>query len=121
MMNRLHNIHNPYQGKDRRVLCVCSAGLLRSPTAALVLHKEFGYNTRSCGINIDYALIPFDEALGSWADEIVVMEEYMKDGLPEKFQAKAIILGIPDDFEYMNPTLQRLIKEKYDEITSSNS
>ena len=47
--NRLGNSRNIYQGKDKRVLCVCSAGLLRSPTAANVLHKEFGYNTRACG------------------------------------------------------------------------
>ena len=44
-MNRLANTQNKYQGKYKKVLCVCSAGLLRSPTAALVLSQEpFNFN-----------------------------------------------------------------------------
>ncbi len=42
---------NPYQGKYKRVLCVCSAGVLRSATTAVVLSKEpFNFNTRSAGL-----------------------------------------------------------------------
>lgn len=29
LMNRLGNADNPYQDRYKRVLCVCSAGLLR--------------------------------------------------------------------------------------------
>ena len=42
-LNQLANINNPYQGKSKKVLCLCSAGLLRSPTAANVLHREFEF------------------------------------------------------------------------------
>jgi predicted protein tyrosine phosphatase len=35
LMNRLGNCKNYHQGKFKRVLCVCSAGLLRSPTTDL--------------------------------------------------------------------------------------
>ena len=71
--NQLAIVNNEYQGNYTRTLCVCSAGLLRSPTTAAVLQKEFGRNTRSAG-TMDYALIPISEALIMWADEIVVME-----------------------------------------------
>ena len=74
MNNRLYNCKNPYQGDAKKVLCVCSAGLLRSPTAAVVLNREYGYNTRACGTEVGHALIPLDETLMHWADEIVVMD-----------------------------------------------
>ena len=64
-MNKLHNLRNPFQGEAKKVLCVCSAGLLRSPTAAIILQRDYGFNTRSCGINPDYALIDFDEILAN--------------------------------------------------------
>lgn len=115
MNNRLHNCTNPYQGKTKKVLCVCSAGLLRSPTAAVVLNREYGYNTRACGIEPSFALIPFDEVLAHWADEIVVMEPYQVGLVPERYKDKVLCLNIRDSFEYMNEELQRQIKEKYDQ------
>ena len=113
MNNRLHNCTNPYQGDTKKVLCVCSAGLLRSPTAAVVLNREYGYNTRACGIEPSFALIPFDEVLAHWADEIVVMEPYQVGLVPERYKDKVLCLNIRDSFEYMNEELQRQIKEKY--------
>lgn len=110
-MNAMYNAKNPYQGLDKKVLCVCSAGLLRSPTAAVVLNREYGYNTRACGIH-DYALIQYNEVLGHWADEIVVMNpELVIDTMPKE---KTTVLNIPDIFEYMDKTLQKRIKEEYE-------
>ncbi len=64
---------NPYQGVASRLLFVCTAGLLRSPTAADVATKK-GYNARSCGSNIHMALIPISVNLILWADKIVFMD-----------------------------------------------
>lgn len=112
-MNAMYNAKNPYQGPAKKVLCVCSAGLLRSPTAAIVLNREYDYNTRACGIH-DYALIQYDEILGHWADEIVVMyPDLVTEDMPEE---KLIVLNIPDMYEYMDKTLQRMIKEEYDTL-----
>lgn len=111
--NRLHNCTNPCQGNTKKVLCVCSAGLLRSPTAAVVLNREYGYNTRSCGIEPSFALIPFDEVLAHWADEIVVMEPYQIGLVPKPYSHKVVCLDIKDSFEYMDEVLQQQIKEKY--------
>lgn len=116
MNNRIWNVKNPYQGDSKKVLCVCSAGLLRSPTAANVLHREFGYNTRACGTDTDHALIPLDSVLCEWADEIVVMEQRHANkitALDAKFEEKIICLSVPDSFAFMDEELQKFILEAY--------
>ena len=117
-MNRLANTQNKYQGKYKKVLCVCSAGLLRSPTAALVLSQEpFNFNTRAAGLNSEYALIQVDDVLIEWADEIVCMGLDQKMALENVTEKPIINLDLPDDFEYRNPKLMDLIKQAYLEKT----
>jgi predicted protein tyrosine phosphatase len=130
-MNALHNVTNPYQGKDKRVLCLCSAGILRSPSCAVVLNSKYGYNTRAAGVT-DYALIPVSTALLEWADEIICVEQEVYSQLMYDIQqlvnqglwveedvveikCKTITLNIPDMYERMNPALQRIILEQYEE------
>jgi predicted protein tyrosine phosphatase len=121
-MNRLANCHNHFQGKYKRVLCVCSAGLLRSPTTALVLSQEpFNYNTRAAGCVAEYALVPVDEVLVDWADEIVCMEPNHVEKIKPfcSGDEKIICLDLPDQFEYRNPDLMRLIRERYEALSTS--
>lgn len=118
MMNRIGNARNPYQGDFKKVLCVCSAGLLRSPTAAFVLANEFGCNTRAAGLSAEYALIPVDDVLLSWADEVVCMSDEQAEIVDRKLVelrsgADVISLNIPDNFAYRNPALVELIREAY--------
>ena len=113
MNNRLYNCKNPYQGETKKVLCVCSAGLLRSPTAAVVLHREFGYNTRSCGADKGHALIPIDDVLIHWADEIVVMQPDQIESIPTAYRNKVTCLNIKDSFAYMDELLQEQILKNY--------
>ncbi len=115
--NRLHNCTNPHQGKAKRVLCLCSAGLLRSPTTAVVLQREFGHNTRAAGVSKEYALIEMDEVLLNWATEIVAVEPSVARQVPEEWHFKLIVLDIPDNFGYMNEQLQQIIKEQYTNAT----
>jgi predicted protein tyrosine phosphatase len=116
--NRRSVIENPYQGSHKRVLCICSGGVLRSPTAAYVLSQPpFDCNTRSAGTET-YALVPVDEALLLWAQEIVCMtsEHFSKvKVLLERFQLEkpVIALGVPDNFAYRDPELVKIIKERY--------
>jgi len=125
MMNRLHNISNPYQNvkKHKRVLCVCSAGVLRSPTAAVVLAGDpYNYNTRAVGIVKNYALIPIDETLVSWADEIVVMEQDQKESVQAMLDflglsVPVVNLHIPDEYSYRDPELVTLIHTRYNEFS----
>lgn len=117
LMNRLANCGNKYQGTAKRVLCICSAGLLRSPTAAVVLNQEYGYNTRSAGCNPDYAMIPVDAVLIAWADEIVVMEKEHLEFLPEAGNKLIKVLNIPDRYGYGDPELISLIKKYYADLS----
>lgn len=118
-LNRLANVHNKYQGTYKKVLCVCSAGLLRSPTAAIVLAAEpFNFNTRAAGHSQEYGLIVVDEVLLEWADEIVVMEKSQQKALKKMTEKTVHCLDIPDKYPYRNPELMELIKEKYIEVTS---
>jgi len=121
LMNRLGNSSNSFQGKFKRVLCVCSAGLLRSPTAAVVLSQApYNFNTRAAGIVEDFALIPVDQVLLAWADEVVCMTPEQKDDIAGKLKAAGrpdtniICLDIEDSFAYRDPKLMKMIKEKYD-------
>lgn len=116
LMNRLGNCKNYHQGEFKRVLCVCSAGLLRSPTTAVVLSQEpYNFNTRAAGLVPEFALVNVDQVLLTWADEIVCMTEDQKDKLEEMAPGKKVIcLNIEDSFAYRNPELMKLIKQNYD-------
>ena len=120
--NQLNNVNNIYQTETKRVLCVCSAGLLRSPTLANVLHHEFGYNTRACGTSQEYALIPITEALIAWADEIVFVDknarkdvEYIDqdEDMLQSWSPKVLTLDIPDDYNWNEEELRKECLKQY--------
>lgn len=120
--NRLHNCKNPYQGKHKRVLAVCSAGLLRSPTVAFVLSMEpYNFNTRACGIDVGHALIPLDDVLLEWADEIVVMDEYQEKRVKEMTSKPVYNLRIGDNFEYRDKGLMVIIKSRYENLNKGET
>jgi predicted protein tyrosine phosphatase len=124
LMNRLANARNKYQGDYKRVLCVCSAGLLRSPTAALVLSREpYNFNTRAAGLEPEFALVPVDRVLLEWADEIVTMTSEQAQGVRALLEEEKpiIVLGIDDNFRYRDPKLITLIREAYDKHTKELS
>lgn len=118
--NQLTNISNPHQTKEKKVLCVCSAGLLRSPTLANVLHKELGYNTRAVGTAKNFALIPITEALIYWADEIVFVDKDCQDYLDidtreelENTEAEITELNIPDMYDWGSEELEQICLQQY--------
>lgn len=119
--NRMANLDNKYQGKFRRVLCVCSAGMLRSPTVAWVLSQEpYNFNTRAVGINKEYALIPIDEAMVFWADDVIVFDHDIENAVntiiensswKDDFERPNIFVWkIPDMFDFRDPKLIEKIK-----------
>lgn len=121
--NQLGVTKNPYQTDALKVLCVCSAGILRSPTMANALHAKFGYNTRSAGSCKDFALIPVSEALIYWADEIVVAEPQnmheMETGYFDILAGKTVhCLNLPDDYQWNDSMLRELVIIKYRDCVS---
>lgn len=108
--------NNPFQGKDKRVLFVCSAGILRSATAARIYAQK--YNTRSAGSE-NYALIPVTHELLLWADEVVFVNPENHRRTTERFdldtfKCKIVILNIPDKYEHMHPKLIESFHEQYE-------
>ena len=119
---RIGNASNRYQGKYKRVLAVCSGGLLRSPTIAHTLAAEpYNYNTRSVGIDSDYALNLIDQVMLEWADEIVCAniehEEEVRRRLEEVGITKKTIvcLKLEDVYPYRDRKLVHLIKKRYNQ------
>ena len=119
-----YGIHsNRFQGDYKKVLTVCSANMLRSPTMAHVLSADpYNFNTRSAATAL-YALIPVTEELLMWCDEVVCADTehalWIRNKMMEWMLDKPIIdLKIPDNYEYRNPELIELIKERYDQRTS---
>lgn len=122
--NQLANVNNPYQGEYKRVLFVCSAGLLRSATAAHTFSAEpYNWNTRTAGIGIEYALNPVTVALLHWADRVYCMEKEHYDDILRIFDDVAEdlldrrgddfiqILNVPDNFPYRDPELVQRLKD----------
>ena len=129
--NQLGVLFNAYQGKHKKVLTVCSAGCLRSPTASHILSSEpWNFNTRCAGTSSEYAIIPVTEALIVWADVILVMEQSqwnhimaMQNKLAQEvdvmfdYEYKPMYnLEIEDEFDYRNPKLVEIMKEKFMEL-----
>lgn len=118
--NQLSNVNNKYQGNAKKVLCLCSAGLLRSPTLANVLHQELNYNTRAVGTSKEYALVPITEALIAWADEIVFVDEDCQTYISKvdweiinEWNPKVVTLNVPDNYNWNDPELRSILIEQY--------
>lgn len=113
--------NNPYQGNDERVLFVCSAGILRSATAARIYAKK--YNTRAAGSAV-YALIPVTHELIIWADRIVFVNEYNHWEVSKKYDLDDVVssgtiiqvLNIPDDYKHMHPDLIKEFERQFEPI-----
>lgn len=112
-MARSMNAQNQWQGDWPRVLCVCSAGLLRSPTLAWVLsNAPYNCNVRCAGSHPEYALVPVDQVLLDWARRVVfVNPENHERVLSRKLalSKEVFVMNVPDRFEFRAPKLVKAI------------
>jgi len=96
-----------------RVLFVCALNKWRSPTAEALYRNDPRLEVRSAGVRSS-AKHCISQADLEWADVIFVMEQEHKSWIRERFRElklpKIHVLEIPDDLEYMDPELQRLLK-----------
>ncbi|RWF60095.1 protein tyrosine phosphatase [Mesorhizobium sp. M4B.F.Ca.ET.190.01.1.1] len=100
----------------KNILFVCSQNRLRSPTAEQVFSGRRDIEVASAGTNHD-ADNPLTHELVAWADIIFVMEKAHRAKLQKKFKtslkrARVICLDIPDNYEFMDPELVRLLEAK---------
>lgn len=109
------NLHNQYQGKYPRVLCVCTGGILRSATAAEVLSRApYNCNTRACGMRCELSLVPISRRLLEWADEIVCFETWHLEALRALTNKPIYCLGIDDGYAFRDSGLINLIGQRLD-------
>ena len=99
-----------------RVLFVCSENRLRSPTAEKVFADYPGVETRSAGTNAN-CNAPVTREVIEWADVVLVMEKSHRNKLTKRFRSlltnkRLAVLGIPDEFEFMDPLLVRLLSNR---------
>jgi predicted protein tyrosine phosphatase len=100
----------------KHVLFICSQNQLRSPTAEHVFSDHPGIECASAGTN-HHADNPLTAELVEWADLIFVMEKAHRNKLLAKFKPhidrqRIICLDIPDEYEFMDPALVRLLEAK---------
>lgn len=98
----------------RHVLFICSRNELRSPTAEQVFSTWPGIEVASAGLD-PKCKEPVTPELLDWAELIFVMERHHRNKLLKHFRAsiknqKIVVLGITDDYDYMDAGLVRLFE-----------
>jgi predicted protein tyrosine phosphatase len=101
----------------KHLLFICSQNRLRSPTAEQVFSGHLGIECSSAGLNND-AENPVTPELIESAAIIFVMEKAHRNKLSSKFKRhlgnkRVICLDIPDEYDFMEPALVRLLKAKF--------
>ena len=106
----------PTQSNPTKILFLCSQNRLRSPSAERIFSGRPGLEVRSAGIDRG-ATVPLTPALLEWADLVFVMEKRQRNVIRRKFrddcrQKRIICLDIPDEYDYMDADLVRLLTER---------
>lgn len=104
----------------KRVLFVCGKARMRSPTAAQIVAGWTGIEADYAGLSRD-ADEPVSADQVEWADLICVMERRQKKRLGDLFGSqlrdkRVVVLGVPDDFDFMEPALIDLLQPKLRQI-----
>ena len=100
----------------KRLLFVCSRNRLRSPTAQEVFSDYDGIEVDSAGLSKDADTVLSEDQV-AWADVVIVMEKIHRERLNRKFGhvlkgKRVAVLGIPDDYDFMDPALIDLLKNR---------
>jgi predicted protein tyrosine phosphatase len=93
---------------------LCSRNQMRSPTAEQVFASWPGIRVASAGLD-PKCQEPVTPELLNWAEVIFVMERHHRNKLLKQFRAsiknqKIVVLGITDDYEYMDARLVKLFE-----------
>jgi predicted protein tyrosine phosphatase len=100
----------------QRILFLCTANKLRSPTAEQVFSQYPNLEVSSAGLGNDAAEPLTPEHLEG-VDTIFVMEKAHRNKLSQRFKkhlgkARVICLNIADEYAYMDPELITLLKTR---------
>jgi len=98
----------------KKALFICSRNRWRSPTAEALFDGINGWQAKSAGTEPG-ARVRVTAGLLGWADMIFVMEKKhlrrLQDKFPEELAGKRLAcLNIPDDYQFMQPELVKLLQ-----------
>ncbi len=98
-----------------KLLFICSRNRWRSPTAERLYRDREGFDARSAGTSASAKRRVSERDL-DWADRIFVMEKRHRTILFERFgrRENVVVLGIPDEYELMDPELVEAIQALVD-------
>jgi predicted protein tyrosine phosphatase len=100
-----------------RILFVCALNKWRSPTAEALYRSDPRLEVRSAGVRSS-AKRRLSAADMEWADVIFVMDREQKRWIQERFRGPHLpciqVLDIPSSLVYMDPELQRLLRQALD-------
>lgn len=99
-----------------KVLFICNQNENRSRTAENIFKERF--KTKSAGL---YNEKPVSEKQLSWADTILVMEEFQRHEIAKRFpaqylQKRILSMDIPDIYSYKQPELIDMLKSRINEL-----
>ena len=99
-----------------KVLFICNQNQNRSKTAEEIFKGKL--QTKSAGL---YNEKPVSRKQMSWADTIIVMEEFQRHELAKRFpdqyiKKRILSMDIPDVYAYNQPELIDLMKDKIKEL-----
>ncbi len=114
--------HDPHESPPParlRVLFVCGRNQWRSPTAERIHRDDPRVEVRSAGVSAGAKRRVSAKDL-AWADLALVMERGHRSRIREQFRKEPDFppiesLDIPDEFEFMDPELIRLLREGVEE------
>jgi len=93
---------------------------MRSATANTIFECDDRFEVKSAGTDKS-AAIPLTKELLTWANTILVMERthrnFIRSHYPEIYDSKKIVcMYIPDDYDFMQPELISILKDRIDEL-----
>lgn len=100
-----------------KVLFVCAMNKQRSVTAERLYRNDSRLEVRSAGVRAEAPRRVSESDLW-WADVVFVMEREHKTWIRTRFEGLPLpeidVLDVPDDFEVMDPELQRILQSLLD-------
>src|SRR5579863_7843293 len=99
-----------------KILFVCAVNRMRSSTAHKIFESDPRFEVDSAGTSKSASTVLEPEQL-AWADVVIVMEKshrnFIRHKYPEYYKTKKIVcLYIPDIFDYMQPELIDILRNK---------
>lgn len=110
--------------KKIKLLFICGMNQWRSPTAECIYQNDPRCDVRSAGVRPQARRRVSQKDL-EWADIIFCMEEKHKDRLGSQFPlssySRIVVLGVSDEYKYMDPELVELLKNHVDPYLASST